>query len=280
MVMLVLTSDAQFSMHAAHIIIPDVRFVKLSHPLKNIPLDQLTAFVLLQVLFHNKRTLRDPQVATNCLACIANLASGFENIHPHLAQSLVKLLHVSSRVYLKSSKVGHSHHHHHHDDEIDTEDAENALHQLKLAIEITSTCLGRKLHANATLVYALVHDQHLFAPLAEHSELTSLIQPILLILHFFTKAIEDTAEVSLDQRRVQAIINDNMYKFTSTTPHRTIPPVLRFTYEEGERSIQNAFFMPYVWRMILAYPSFFYPDHAIHAFSPHDSIKSEPTLYI
>jgi hypothetical protein len=292
---LVLTSDSQFSSQASSIIIPDVRFIKFSHPLKNISLDQLTALVLLQTIFNNKRTLRDSQIASNCLACLANLAAGFEKIHPHLAQALIKLLQVSSRSYLKAiatapapssfgdgiippapegslqttnppSTSGLSDH------QLDEEDSDyriqSSLYQLRLAIEVVAACLGRKLHTNSVLIYALVHDQDIFLPFVQHPELGPLLPPILSILSFFTKVIEDTNEPSLDPQRVLSIIGDNMLRFTSSSAAspRPFPQPQQYAYEEGDHHVQNDFFTPHVWKIVLEYPSIYYPPHTVRAF--------------
>jgi hypothetical protein len=98
--LLILTNDEAFCNAAQTISLKTVPWYKEKF-LSNISLAGIITLVLLRTAQISVRQLRDNYLLSNCIACVANMAPHFEDLHPFAAFKLISTLHLLTKKHSK-----------------------------------------------------------------------------------------------------------------------------------------------------------------------------------
>ncbi|KAJ4763755.1 Dymeclin [Rhynchospora pubera] len=268
-ILLILSQDSSFNATIHKLILPNVPWYK-ERLLHQTSLGSLMVIILIRTINYNLSKLRDIYLHTNCLAILANMAPHVHRLSGYASQRLVSLFDMLSRKYtklaeLKNDKVLKIVSDQIEDDNI-ADDMSTELHIytdfLRIVLEIINAILTYALPRNPEVIYAVMHRQEVFEPFKNHPRFNELLENIYTVLDFFNSRMdmqELEGEWSVN-KVLQVIINncrswrgEGMKMFTQ----------LRFTYEQ--ESHPEEFFIPYVWRLVLAHGFSFNPG-AINLF--------------
>lgn len=120
---------------------------------------------------------------------------------------------------------------------------------LYIVVEILHSSITHNLPQNAHLLYALLYQQDLFPPFANHPKFRSLILGIQSVLQYFTMELE---QAKLPDFTAETILSFLQHKSKSYKPY--IPPSFeppnpsRFRYEEADSC--GEFFTPFIWNIV------------------------------
>ncbi|KAJ3696118.1 hypothetical protein LUZ60_001495 [Juncus effusus] len=270
-ILLILSQDSSFNATIHKLILPNVPWFqeRLMHQTS---LGSLMVVILIRTIKYNLSKLRDIYLHTNCLAILANMAPHVHRLSGYASQRLVSLFDMLSRKYtklaeLKNDKVSKIASDELEGDNIEADDMSTELHVytdfLRIVLEIINAILTYALPRNPEVVYAVMHRQEVFLPFKNHPRFNELLENIYTVLDFFNSRMDmqqsDGEEWSVD-KVLQVIVitcrswrGEGMKMFTQ----------LRFTYEQ--ESHPEEFFIPYVWRLVLAHGYSFNPG-AINLF--------------
>ncbi|KAJ8464683.1 hypothetical protein OPV22_027235 [Ensete ventricosum] len=266
-ILLILSQDSSFNASIHKLMLPSVPWYE-ERLLHHTSLGSLMVIVLIRTVKYNLSKLRDIYLHTNCLAILANMAPHVHRLSAYASQRLVSLFDMLSRKYTKLAELKNDKVIKVSADQIEgvslTEDMSPEIHIytdfLRIVLEILNAILTYALPRNPEVVYAILHRQELFQPFKNHPRFNELLENIYTVLDFFNSRMDMQhmdGEWSVDKVLQVIIINsrswhgDGMKMFTQ----------LKFTYEQ--ESHPEEFFIPYVWRLVLA-QGFNFSPHAIN----------------
>nr|CAD1828048.1 unnamed protein product [Ananas comosus var. bracteatus] len=284
-ILLILSQDSSFNASIHKLILPSVPWYQ-ERLLHHTSLGSLMVVILIRTIKYNLSKLRDIYLHTNCLAILANMAPHIHRLSAYASQRLVSLFDMLSRKYAKIAELKNDKVLKTASDQIEgenvAEDVSTELHIytdfLRIVLEIINAILTYALPRNPEVVYAIMHRQEVFQPFKNHPRFNELLENIYTVLDFFNSRMDmhqSDGEWSVDKVLEVIIINcrswrgEGMKMFTQ----------LRFTYEQ--ESHPEEFFIPYVWRLVLAHGFSFSPG-AINLFPVDihvdDAAPGEPNV--
>ncbi|KAJ6816971.1 dymeclin isoform X2 [Iris pallida] len=263
-ILLILSQDSSFNASIHKLIVLNVPWYQ-ERLLHNTSLGSLMVVILIRTVKYNLSKLRDVYLHTNCLAILANMAPHVHRLSAYASQRLVSLFDMLSRKYGKLADLKNDQVIKATSESIDgeniAEEMSTELHIytdfLRIVLEILNAILTYALPRNPEVVYAIMHRQEVFQPFKSHPRFNELLENIFSVLDFFNSRMDmqrTDGEWSVDKVLQVIIINcrswrgDGMKMFTQ----------LRFTYEQENHP--EEFFIPYVWRLVLAHSFTFNPD--------------------
>ncbi|XP_073005545.1 uncharacterized protein [Typha latifolia] len=280
-ILLILSQDSSFNASIHKLILPNVPWYQ-ERLLHYTSLGSLMVVVLIRTIKYNLSKLRDVYLHTNCLAILANMAPHAHRLSAYASQRLVSLFDMLARKYTKLAELKNDKAHKIMADQIEvgnvTDDMSTEFHIytdfLRIVLEIINAILTYALPRNPEVVYAILHRQEVFQPFKNHPRFNELLENIYTVLEFFNSRMDMqqlNGEWSVDKVLQIIIINcrswrgEGMKMFTQ----------LRFTYEQ--ESHPEEFFIPYVWRLVLAHGSFSFDPSAINLFPVEIHVDETPS---
>ncbi|XP_074559605.1 uncharacterized protein LOC141815558 isoform X1 [Curcuma longa] len=266
-ILLILSQDSSFNASIHKLILPGVPWYE-ERLLHQISLGSLMVIVLIRTVKYNLSKLRDIYLHTNCLAILANMAPHVHRLTAYASQRLVSLFDMLSRKYTKLSELRNDKVLNVEVDQTGGVIAEDMhflqsteIHIytdfLRIVLEILNAILTYALPRNPEVVYAILHQQEVFHPFKSHPRFNELLENIYTVLDFFNSRIDMQqldGEWSVDKVLQIIIINSRSWRGEGMKMFTQ----LKFTYEQ--ESHHEEFFIPYVWRLVLAQGFTFNPS--------------------
>eukprot|EP00123_Amoebidium_parasiticum_P010222 comp19966_c0_seq1/m.24335 comp19966_c0_seq1/g.24335 ORF comp19966_c0_seq1/g.24335 comp19966_c0_seq1/m.24335 type:complete len:683 (-) comp19966_c0_seq1:171-2219(-) len=239
---LLLSQDDSFNKFIHELVLTDTTWFE-EKGLGSITLGGMLVLVLIRVMQANMLKHRDVYVHTTCLGSLANMSSGFNNLHAYAAQRIVRLFDLLSRKFSKLDGLQVL-------DNIDNgevadqaEDVVIYADSMRIVLESISNSLAMHVHHNPHLIYTLLHKRELVLPYRAHPLYADTVHNIEQVLDFFQKKLAGHRPEALSYQLVFAVIESTSRQFSLGSLKKL--PVLKFQYEEQERP--GHFFLPYVW---------------------------------
>eukprot|EP00727_Mastigamoeba_balamuthi_P009248 m51a1_g4946 putative dymeclin (800) ;mRNA; f:321559-324441 len=253
-ILLMLSRDASFSRNLHFVRVRGVWWYK-EHYLMETTLGGLLILVLVRVVQTNLRRLRDPYLHSNCLAVLANSSAYLTDLPAFASMRLVKL------VETILSKCGLLRRQHQEQQQQQQQPLESQSPMdsgdtsyvgfLQAVLRIIGTALSFGLEKNPHLVYALLQQKAVLAPLATQPAFADHAVAILQVVDWFEGEMGKTdAGQQMTAEQIEELIRSRALACKAALKLRA--EVAEYKYEEEAGA--HEFFSPYVWSLVYHAP--------------------------
>ncbi|KNC85307.1 hypothetical protein SARC_02490 [Sphaeroforma arctica JP610] len=279
-ILLIISQDASYNAFVHDTVVADISWFK-EKSLTDVPLGSIIVLILVRVMQDNLVKEKDAYLQTVSLAILANMSSGFKNLHVFAAQRVIRLFDILTR---KFQKIDGFHRLSALEaDFLNTQDEEGLQIEsslesdvliyadfLRIMLEIIGSTFTANLSTNPHLIYNLLQKRDILDKFHVSNHFLDILVNIEALLDYFQAKIEVLPHNSItNYDTVFQCIIDSAKGFSN----KLLEPLPQLSFQQAEDCTTSDFFQTYVWSLVVRSAPVFW-DRSRIVF--YDALKMQP----